>query len=119
MAHIDDRWHRTVPDPDRPGKTKKERTPRYGKGKRWRVRWIDPSGVEREKAFINRDEAESHLANTHVRIEQGSYIDPSAGKDTVAQWGQKWLGTKRHLAPKTVQDYQDLWDVQVVPQWGS
>ena len=35
MAHIEDRWEKVV-------EGRRERTPRYGKGQRWRARYRDP-----------------------------------------------------------------------------
>jgi hypothetical protein len=56
MAHIEDRWHKTVVGAD--GKPQKERTSRYGNGLRWRARYLDPDGQERNRSFSRRLDAE-------------------------------------------------------------
>jgi hypothetical protein len=40
MAHIEDRWYRTVRLPT--GRTERVKTARFGKGHRYRVRYIGP-----------------------------------------------------------------------------
>ena len=52
MAHIEDRWHRTVRGAD--GRPEKARTARYGKGLRWRARYIDPDGDEHNRSFSTK-----------------------------------------------------------------
>ena len=49
MAHVEDRWFRTVCGPD--GTRRKERTARHGTGQRWRARYLDPDGRERNRSF--------------------------------------------------------------------
>lgn len=57
MGHIDDRWMRPKRDDEgkvilnERGKPILERTELYGRGLRYRVRYIDPDGVERSKSF--------------------------------------------------------------------
>lgn len=81
MAHIGDRWHKTVRGPD--GRQRKERTARYGQGLRWQARYLDPDGDERGKSFGRRADAEQFLAmreKLRVRSEllasDGDGIDP-------------------------------------------
>ena len=56
MAHIQDRWYVTRPDPDNPSKTIRERTARYGKGRRYKalktVTTTDPRGYMEAKVAV-------------------------------------------------------------------
>lgn len=75
----------------------RRRSSRYGKGKRWRVRWIDPStGEPRTQRFERKADAELHDANVHADISQGRYIDPQAGRVTVAEHAAQWRAAQLH-----------------------
>ena len=52
MAHIEDRWWKTVRDAD--GRTERHKTALYGKGLRYRVRYLTPEGAERSRSFPDR-----------------------------------------------------------------
>ena len=87
MAHIEDRWHRTVEDAH--GKPVKERTARYGKGLRWRARYLDPDGKERNRSFATKVLAEKFLTEVEHSKIAGSYRDPDAGqRDTTEVRGR-------------------------------
>lgn len=93
MAHLQDRWYRTVPDPARPGKTKRVPTPRHGVGRRYKARLIGPDGNEISKTFADGQQkiARAWLATQEVDLAAGSFIDPRAGKVTVASYAAGWL----------------------------
>lgn len=55
MGHIEDCWYRTAVGPD--GRAKREKSDRYGTGKRYRVRYIGPDGRERSESFPDRGQA--------------------------------------------------------------
>ncbi len=74
---VDDLWYLRKRDP-----ATGERLPsqRHGRGKRWRVRWIDPeTGQTRTELFGRRADAERHDANMHADISRGQYVDPREG----------------------------------------
>ena len=88
MSHIEDRWHTDATGPD--GKTVKQRTARCGKGLRWRVRYIDPDGSERNRSFRTQVIAEKFLTEAeHAKI-AGSYRDPDAGSVTLRTYAAGW-----------------------------
>jgi integrase len=89
MAHIEDRWHRIVKGPD--GKPVKQRTARYGTGKRWRARYLDPDDQERNRSFDTKVMAEKFLTEVeHAKI-AGTYRDPDAGRVTLGSRIPLWL----------------------------
>src|SRR5688572_7905945 len=53
MGHVQDRWYKKVVDATT-GKVRRERTPLFGKGDRYKVRYVDHSGRERSKSFPDR-----------------------------------------------------------------
>ncbi len=66
MAHIQDRWERTV-DGER------VRTTHYGRGKRWHARYRDPDCHERTKDFARKADAERFLATITADVLRGAF----------------------------------------------
>jgi hypothetical protein len=70
---------------------------RYGRGKRWRVRWVDPdSGETRTESFDRKVDADSFDAQTRADIVQGHYVDPKAGRVKVKEYADKWRAEQLH-----------------------
>lgn len=91
---VDDLWYLARRDPEtgerRPSK-------RYGRGKRWRVRWSDPhTGETRTALFERKAEAERHDMSMQADISRGQYIDPRAGKITIAEYAAQWRAHQLH-----------------------
>jgi integrase len=85
IAHVEDRWHSHGADG--------EMTPtaRYGKGRRWRVRYIDPDGCERNRSFDPKIDADRFRATTEADLARGAWIDPDASKTRLADYARDWL----------------------------
>lgn len=84
MAHIQDRWEKTIDG-------QRVRTDRYGKGRRWRARYLDPDGHERNKTFARKVDAERFMVGVTSDVLRGAYVDPDAGKVTFGEFGRQWL----------------------------
>lgn len=110
MAHIEDRWTRPTDDG-------RERTDRWGQGKRWRARWREPNGRERSRTFVTKADAELWLDRTGVSISAGQYVAPAAGKVLIGVWAEEWFATKSHRKPTTRAGYRSLLDSLILPQW--
>jgi len=93
-GHIQDRWYKTEKTPD--GKTIRVKSERYGTGLRYRARYIGPDGTEKSKSFPDRQKrlAEQWLAQVEADMSRGQYVDPSAGRITFRQYGEKWLASQ-------------------------
>jgi integrase len=89
MPHVEDRWHRTVTGPD--GKPVKERTARYGRGLRWRARYLDPEGHEHSRSFATKVMAEKFLTEVEHSKLSGTYRDPDAGRITLRKYAAGWV----------------------------
>ena len=85
MAHLEDRWERRLPDGS------KARTSRHGTGDRWRARFLDPTGAERSKSFARKVDAERFLVSVEGDKLRGAYVDPRAGRTTLAEYAGTWL----------------------------
>jgi len=92
MGHVQDRWFRKEVDPTT-GKVRRVKTSIHGVGQRYKVRYIDPDGVERSRAFPDRckAEAESFLVEVESSKREGKYVDVNAGKITFKAHAENWL----------------------------
>lgn len=88
MARVKDLWT-TYPE-------------RRGRGKRWLAVWISPAGREQSRAFGKKSDAEKHAAKMEADITRGTYIDPSVGRKTVAEWCATWIEGYGSHQPSTI-----------------
>lgn len=112
---VDDLWYLRKRDP-----VTGERIPskRHGRGKRWRVRWVDPeTGEPRAELFARRADADRHDANMQADISRGQYVDPRAGRITVAEYAEKWRKQQLHR-PATIARVESVLRLHVLPIMG-
>lgn len=80
----------------------------FGKGLRWRARYVDEDGKEHAKAFRVKTEAQAWLDEIVAGQITGSYVDPQLGKVTFASfyrdWStrQVWVSGTRHSMDQAV-----------------
>jgi integrase len=84
MAHVEDRWWKSVGG-------ERARTSRHGTGHRWRARYLDPDGDERSRSFDRKIDAERFLAEVEHSKIAGSYRDPDAGRVTLRKYAAGWV----------------------------
>jgi integrase len=85
---IEDRWTKTVRDPD--GTTHTVPSARHGQGLRWMSRYVDDQGREHSKSFAQKGEAKAWLDKIVVAQLTGSYVDPESGKITFGSFYRDW-----------------------------
>jgi integrase len=92
MGHVQDRWWKEVKDPVAEQVTR-VKTSTYGVGLRYKVRYVDPDGVERSKSFPDRQKkkVEDFLIEMESDKQEGKYIDPNAGKVLFKAQAESWL----------------------------
>lgn len=88
----------------------------------WQARYRDPSGKQCSRNFPVKDggkkAAEAFLDSTRTTVRNRSYLDPSRGNVTLADWHAKWLGT--HLGEATTRQRDARsWKVHVEPKFGG
>lgn len=93
MGHVQDRWFTVESDPTDPRKTVRVPTPRNGSGRRYKARMIGPEGNEISRTFADGQLkiAKEWLARQQVDRALGTFVDPRAGKVTVASYAAGWL----------------------------
>ncbi|GAB3823845.1 tyrosine-type recombinase/integrase [Dactylosporangium cerinum] len=118
MAHVEDRWYKVVRLPD--NKTVRVKTKLFGKGLRYRVRYIAPNGRERSKSFPDRAKkaAEEFLVSVEADKFRGVYVDPGAGRITFHAYAEKWMRTSR-MKESTRQGWEIKLRLHILPFFGA
>jgi integrase len=112
-----DRWHKDAAEGDQPCKCSKGRNRLYpsavhGQGKRWQVRWDDPTSATRRQPrrnFALRDPGPGELADPEKhasaydaliqgKIVTRNYTDPNAGNVTLHDNAETWRQSRGHDA---------------------
>jgi integrase len=93
-------------------------TKRHGRGKRYRVRYTDPSGAPRTQLFDKKIDAENYDASVRTDVRRGEYIDPRAGKVTFQEVAEDWRSNQVH-AHNTVLLIESLFRRHVYPHLGN
>lgn len=90
MAHVEDRWFKTIEVDDEEVRVK---TDLHGKGLRYRARYTTPDGKERSKSFPDRQlrEAKAFLTSVEGDKLKGAYVDPTAGRILFREYATRWL----------------------------
>jgi integrase len=92
----------------------------YGKGKRWRARYVDDQGREHAKGFARKADAQRWLdSEVTAKFATGTYVAPSAGRVTVADVYQSWFPAQSHISAKTAASRRSAWSSRVEPKWGD
>jgi integrase len=114
---VEDRWTKTVREAD--GTTRTVPSSAYGKGSRWRARYVDEVGREHAQGFGRKVDAQRWLNKQVSDQVTGTWTDPNLSGQTFGVLAERWFATKATRAPKTVAGYRSLLDVVVLPQWGD
>ena len=77
------------------------------------------SGVQFSKTFRTRREAESFQARERTAMNSGSWIDPRSGTISVNDYASSWLTMRSHLRPRTIEQYESLLSLHVLPHLGQ
>jgi integrase len=116
-AGVEDRWTKTVRDPN--GNPQTVPSANDGKGSRWRARYVDENSKEHAQGFARKIDAQNWLNKQVSDQVTGTWTDPALSVVTFGVIAEKWIATKAHRAPKTVAGYRSLLDVVVLPRWGD
>jgi integrase len=88
---VDDTWYLSQ-------KVGGKRVPsaKYGRGKRWRVRYRDDTGTPKERLFERQADAEAFDASVRTDVARGQYVDPELGRTTLGQFAERWRDNQIH-----------------------
>lgn len=94
---IEDRWNRL----DR-ATNMRVPTNNYGKGLRWRARYVDPAGHEQNRRFPRKVDAQAWLDTVTTSLVSGTHVAPATARMTIEQWCASWIEGYKTRRPGTV-----------------
>lgn len=109
---IQDMWHSTPK-----GTTARQRTARYGRGKRWRAR-ITVAGREESRSFRTKEEASQWLALKRAAVVRDEYVPPARGRTTFGAAAAVWLD-RPDIRPSTRERDRSYLDSLILPRFGD
>ncbi|MDX3024036.1 site-specific integrase [Streptomyces acidiscabies] len=87
------------------------------RGKTWRVKYKMPDGsYGSESGFPTKNAALSFGRKQEGKVEDGTFIDPKAGKMTVGAWSVKWLESIE-VGDLSDPTYRSRVRSQILPRW--
>ncbi len=127
MAHVEDRWYRPKRDKgtgevvlNGRGKPVMEPTELFGKGLRYRVRYIAPNGRERSKSFPDKQKkrADDFLIEIESDKREGKYLDPKGARKKFRDQGESWVKAQSP-DPATRAALRSRLESQIYPVFGD
>ncbi|WKX00243.1 MULTISPECIES: site-specific integrase [Rhodococcus] len=97
-AGVEDRWYKTTYDEQK--QPQRVESASYGKGKRWRARYVDDEGSEHVRGFERKVDAQRWIDSVTAAQVTGSYVDPRKGKVTFTSFYREW-STRQVWVPGT------------------
>lgn len=88
---------------------------------RYQARYPGPDGLDRPApdTFARKTDAEIWLTMKEAEIRAGDWLDPDAGSILLADYGASWIAERPNLRPKTMQTYEGLLRIHIVPILGA
>lgn len=92
-AGVEPRWYKTVTVVAADGTKSREQVPsaQYGKGKKWRARYVDDLGQEHAKGFDRKVDAQKWLDAQISSLVQGTHVAPRDAAISVQEWCDRWI----------------------------
>jgi hypothetical protein len=85
----------------------------------WRVRYRRDDGtIGAIHGFATKTTATTHANTLEAEQREGRFIDPAAGKITLADWSTDWLAAL-DVAIRTEDVYRSLLRRHLIPRWGD
>jgi integrase len=88
------------------------------RGKKWRARYRAPDGREHSRTFTRKADAEDFLTKVRTRLLAGEWVDPKAGRTTLAAFEEEWRRTST-LAQSSLALHDAVWRRWVRPALGD
>ncbi|MBB5776777.1 tyrosine-type recombinase/integrase [Nonomuraea jabiensis] len=88
---------------------------------RFQARYPGPDGVDRTAphTFATKKDAEVWLTKKEAELLAGDWLNPDLGKVSFKEYGEAWIDERPGLRPKTVQLYEGLLRLHLVPTFGN
>ncbi|GAA0742420.1 site-specific integrase [Dactylosporangium roseum] len=87
---------------------------------RFQARYLGPDGIERTapNTFDTEKLAKDWLTVTEAEIIRGDWTAPEAGEVKLGDYGARWIA-ERKLAPRSRENYEDLYRLHIRPHLGG
>ena len=118
---VDDLWFRSRRERDATGKLlPKQPAKRHGRGRRYRVRYVDDAGATRVRLFPDgqKGRAEQFDASVRTDVARGLYVDPVAGREIVETACERWR-TAQLFRPGTAERVERTLRLHIYPVIGK
>ncbi|WP_319463204.1 hypothetical protein [Micromonospora sp. RTP1Z1] len=113
---VHDLWYLSTPGPD----GEKVKSGKYGRGKRWRVRYVDAAGQTRDKVFQRKKDAEDFDLAARVGTAAEVKLDQGERNVTFAAYVDRWrLARNIGWALETRRRIESNVRRHLVPEFGN
>lgn len=87
---------------------------------RWQIRYTGPDGLRRSAraTYPTKADANRALSLIDAEIIRGTWVDPSRDRHSLADYAARWVQERPGLSPRTVELYQGLLRLHIVPRLG-
>ena len=86
---------------------------------RWQVRYRDPDRKQRARNFDKKADAKRFAASVVTDVARGEYIDPRAGRTSLADFADQWTAARGHRSQATQDLDRSLLDNHILPAFGK
>lgn len=83
------------------------------------VKLRDPAGRQYSRTFRTRREADAYVIEQRSSRTHGAWVDPRAGRISLADYSERWLRQRVNLRPRTRELYSYLLRLHVLAQLGE
>jgi Phage integrase, N-terminal SAM-like domain len=84
---------------------------------RYRARYRDLSGRQRERRFKRKVDAQRWLDEATSALVTQTWTAPERGRVTVSDWVERWLSSQTGVKPSTLYRNGNLLRTHVLPTW--
>ncbi|MGH9079117.1 MAG: tyrosine-type recombinase/integrase [Acidimicrobiales bacterium] len=85
----------------------------------WRARYRDPYSRARSRSFARKRDAALFLDTASADMQRSVWVDPDAGRITLAEWAEAYLATVVNLRPGTLATYRRDLTRYILPRLGT
>lgn len=85
----------------------------------YQVRLRRPDGTWYSKTFRTKREADAYVLSERTSHLSGTWIDPQAGSVSLSEYAHAWLKMRPNLRPRTMEQYEYLLRLRILPHLGS
>lgn len=84
----------------------------------WRARYRDDAGKEHAKHFARKSDAQRWINEVTASVVRGDYVDPKAGRVTVAAYAATWEAVQVS-SPGTARIVDNALRLHLLPELGA